>query len=186
MKPILALWALLSLASVPATSSAQTPSDQFFERLRGLCGQTFTGQVVAGDAVDDAFRKAELVMTVARCDDHEIRIPFRVGEDRSRTWVITRLGEGRLRLKHDHRHADGVEDALSRYGGDTVEPGSEALQRFPVDAESKALFTRLDRAVSNTNVWSLGLTGQAFTYELARPDRLFRVAFDITRPVAKP
>lgn len=186
MKPILALCAMAWLAAAPTLASAQTAADQFFTQLQTLCGKSFTGQVMTGDAVDDPFRKAELVMTVARCDANEIRIPFRVGEDRSRNWVITRLGEGRLRLKHDHRHADGVEDELSRYGGDTVDAGSGALQSFPVDAESRALFTRLDRAVSNTNVWSLGLTQDTFTYQLARPGRLFRVSFDLTRPRPAP
>jgi len=186
MKPILALCALLSLAAAPVAAVAQTPADRFFARLSQICGQTFSGQVVAGDAVDDAFRKAKLVMTVARCDAREIRIPFQVGEDRSRTWVITRLDDGRLRLKHDHRHADGTEDALSQYGGETTEPGFDTLQSFPVDAESRALFTRLDRAVSNTNVWSLGASDSVFTYELSRLGRLFRVAFDLTRPTPAP
>lgn len=186
MKPILALCAMAWLAVAPTKASAQSAAGQFFERLRGLCGQSFTGRVVTDDPADDAFRKAELVMTVASCDAREIRIPFRVGEDRSRTWVITRQGEGRLRLKHDHRHPDGVEDDLSRYGGDSVEDGSATAQSFPVDAESRALFTRLDRAVSNTNVWSLELTGEAFSYQLARPGRLFRVSFDLTRPRSTP
>lgn len=183
MKTVLALCALLGLSAVPAAAAplaaSKTPADQFFDRLTALCGKTLTGQVVAGDAADEPFRKSALVMTVASCDAREIRIPFHVGEDRSRTWVVTRLEGGGLRLKHDHRHADGVEDDLSRYGGDTVDAGSADLQRFPVDAESKAMFTRLNRAVSNTNVWSLGLTDQAFTYELARPGRLFRVSFDL-------
>ena len=104
------------------------------------------------------------------------------GEDRSRTWVITRIGEDRLRLKHDHRHDDGTEDELSQYGGDSLEPGAAGRQSFPADAESIALFTRTDRTVSNTNVWSLERSPETFTYELARPGRLFRVAFDLTRP----
>ncbi|PVM85219.1 hypothetical protein [Caulobacter radicis] len=183
MKTVLALCVLLGLSApaiaAPLPAAPKTPADQFFARLTALCGKTLTGQVVAGDAADEPFRKAKLVMTVASCDAREIRIPFHVGEDRSRTWIITRLEGGGLRLKHDHRHADGVEDELSRYGGDTVEPGSADQQRFPVDAEAKAMFTRLNRAVSNTNVWSLGLTDQAFTYELSRPGRLFRVSFDL-------
>lgn len=183
MKAMLLVFTLICLAG-PANAAAAGPADAFFDRLKSLCGQSFTGHVAAGDAVDDSFRQAEMVMTVARCDEREIRIPFWVGEDRSRTWVITRLDNGRLRLKHDHRHPDGVEDALSQYGGETAEPGTAGLQRFPVDAESRTLFTRLDRAVSNTNVWSLGVTAEQFTYELARPGRLFRVAFDLTKPRA--
>jgi hypothetical protein len=174
------------LASALLSAPAPTPGEQFFAQLKTLCGRTFIGQVAAGDAADESFRKSELVMTVKRCEADEVRIGFRVGADSSRTWVISRLDDGRLRLKHDHRHADGHEDALSRYGGDTLTPGAATLQRFPVDAESQAMFTRLDRAVSNTNVWSLGLTHDTFSYELARPNRLFRVAFDLTRPTADP
>lgn len=182
MKRIPALCALAWLATLPTLASAQTAAGGFFERLRGLCGQSFTGQVVSSDPADEAFRKAELVMTVSSCDAVQIRIPFRVGEDRSRTWVISRLDNQRLRLKHDHRHPDGVEDELSRYGGDTVEDGSVEVQAFPVDAESRALFTRLNRAVSNTNVWTLEMTDRAFVYQLSRPGRLFRVSFDLTKP----
>lgn len=178
MKSLVISSALLWLA-LSSGAQAQAPAGQFFERLKSLCGQSFVGTVVEGDAADEAFRTAKLTMTVASCSDREIRIPFQVGEDRSRTWVITRLGEDRLRLKHDHRHPDGVEDALSGYGGDTLEPGASGLQHFPVDAESRALFTRLNRSVSNTNVWSLGATPEVFTYQLARPGRLFRVAFDL-------
>jgi len=174
----------LAFAVLPGAAWAASPAGAFFERLGALCGQTFVGQVVEGDETDAAFREAELVMHVASCSEDEIRIPFRVGEDRSRTWVITRLGEDRLRLKHDHRHADGVEDELSQYGGDTVAAGSIERQAFPADAYSIALFTRTGRSVSNTNVWSLGLTETTFTYELARPNRLFRVAFDLTKPLA--
>ncbi len=185
MKFALALAASIWLIAAPA-ALAQSPAAAFFTALGQLCGQSFKGQVVAGNETDAAFREAELVMTVASCSDTEIRIPFHVGEDRSRTWVITRIGEDRLRLKHDHRHTDGTEDELSQYGGDSLDAGTSGRQSFPVDAESIALFTRTDRTVSNTNVWSLELSPPTFTYELARPGRLFRVAFDLTQPVSPP
>lgn len=186
MRRLLLFVAGVCLAAAPGAALAQAPAETFFERLTRLCGQSFPGQVVEGDATDAAFREAALVMTVASCADDEIRIPFRLGEDRSRTWVITRLPQDRLRLKHDHRHPDGTEDALSQYGGETQGPGAPDLQRFPADAFSIALFTRTGRVVSNTNVWSLGVTDQVFTYELARPGRLFRIAFDLTRPAPPP
>jgi len=173
----------LALAVLPGAAWSASPAGAFFERLGALCGQTFGGTVVEGDETDATFRDADLIMRVASCSDQEIRIPFRVGEDRSRTWVITRLGADRLRLKHDHRHADGTEDELSQYGGDTVSAGSVERQAFPADAYSIALFTRTGRSVSNANIWSLGLTETTFTYELARPNRLFRVAFDLTEPL---
>jgi hypothetical protein len=57
-------------------------------------------------------------MHVRTCSENALRIPFHVGDDHSRTWVITRTENG-LRLKHDHRHEDGSEDAVTQYGGDS-------------------------------------------------------------------
>ncbi len=185
MRFALTLAAAAWLIAAPA-ALAQSPAGEFFTALGQLCGQSFKGQVAAGNETDAAFREAELVMTVASCSDTEIRVPFHVGADRSRTWVITRIGEDRLRLKHDHRHKDGTEDEISQYGGDSLESGTAGRQSFPADAESIALFTRTDRTISNTNVWSLELSPETFTYELARPGRLFRVAFDLTRPLSPP
>lgn len=202
MNPIphrLALVALaLSLAActtaAPTTARAPdaTPSsaaDAFFARVGRLCGQAFAGRIVADTPAPtgaDPFAGKPLVMHVRECGDHEIRIPFHVGDDRSRTWVLTRASAG-LRLKHDHRHQDGSADAVTMYGGDTTSAGTAERQAFPVDAESQAMFTKQGRAVSNTNVWAMEiLPGRAFVYELARPQRLFRVEFDLTRPVPAP
>lgn len=113
-----------------------------------------------------------------------VRIPFAVGEDRSRTWVVTRVAHGRLRLKHDHRHADGTEDAVSQYGGETAAPGAATRQDFPADDFSRDLFVRQKLPRSLTNVWALELKpGETFAYELNRADRHFRVAFDLRRPL---
>ena len=169
-----------------AARPAATPQTRFFERLSALCGQAFAGRVETNDPADAAFAGQPLVMHVQRCTADELRIPFHVGDDRSRTWVITRNATG-LRLKHDHRHRDGSEDALTQYGGDTVTAGSASRQAFPADAFSKQLFEREGRAASVTNVWSVEVEpGEAFVYELARPGRHFRVRFDLARPVVAP
>jgi len=125
-------------------------------------------------------------MHVRDCSPDEIRIPFHVGEDRSRTWVITRTSAG-LRLKHDHRHSDGSADAVTMYGGDTLAPGSARRQEFPVDAASKAMFLREDRLASLSNVWAMEAEPtRRFVYELSRPQRLFRVEFDLSLAVPPP
>lgn len=158
------------------------PQDVFLGRVRALCGQSFEGRVTTTDPADAAFAGQRLVMQV-QCVDGTVRIPFAVGEDRSRTWVISQTASG-LRLKHDHRHADGTEDILSQYGGDTANEGTVRRQEFPVDQFSKDLFTREGRTVSNTNVWALEMhPEERFAYELRRPGRHFRVEFDLTRPV---
>ena len=158
--------------------------------LAALCGQAFAGKVVADTPPPtgaDPFAGKPLVMHVRECSDGGIRIPFHVGEDRSRTWVLTRTDDG-LRLKHDHRHEDGSEDPVTMYGGDTADAGDATRQRFPVDAESRTMFTREGMTASNSNTWAMEIEpGEAFVYELARPGgRLFRVRFDLTRPVATP
>lgn len=163
------------------------PQAAFFGELSDLCGRSFAGRVISDDLNDPAFADKRLIIDVRDCSATEVRVPFHVGEDRSRTWVITRTATG-LRLKHDHRHADGTPDVLTWYGGDTVNEGTFTRQEFPVDAESIALFQREGREVSTTNDWALVIeSDRVLIYELSRPGgRLFRVAFDLSRPVATP
>lgn len=176
-------------AIVLALALAGTPDaqDAFLARLTSLCGKAFEGRLVAGNS-DDADMGGPFVMHIAKCTPGEVRIPFHVGEDRSRTWVITRTAAG-LRLKHDHRHADGSPDPITMYGGDTAAKGSAVRQEFPVDAESIALFRAQALERSVTNVWAVEASETVFAYELRRPapnTRYFRVEFDLTRPIAVP
>jgi hypothetical protein len=175
-----------STAAVADTAAA----DQFMAGFQQHCGLSYQGSIAANTPVnpDDAFAGQTLVMHVRECLDGELRIPFHVGDDHSRTWIITRTDAG-LRLKHDHRHEDGSEDILTQYGGDTSTEGSASRQEFPVDQFSIDLFLREGSAASVTNVWAMEIVpGQQFVYELSRPgsDRMFRVAFDLTTPVATP
>ncbi|MDP3801035.1 hypothetical protein [Brevundimonas sp.] len=185
MKQISVLAAAIALSACATAPAPVSPQDAFFARLTALCGQRFEGRVVTTDAADADFARSRLLMHVRDCSANEVRIPFRVGENRSRTWVITRTASG-LRLKHDHRHEDGTEDELSQYGGDTTDAGTATRQEFPVDQFSKDLFTRRNATVSNTNVWAVEVEpGRIFAYELRRPNRHFRVEFDLTRPVVE-
>ena len=184
--------ALLALGAMAATLAAADPvgqaGDEFLAALGRYCGQAFAGRIAANEpaAANDPFVGKPLVMHVRECRPGELRIPFHVGTDRSRTWVLTRTGSG-LRLKHDHRHEDGAPDVLTMYGGDTTGPGTAARQEFPADAESKALFERQGLTASLANVWAMEVEpGSRFVYELARPGRLFRVEFDLSQPVTPP
>lgn len=186
------LWLLGAMALMLTGAAARPDGDPqaaFMARLSALCGKAFAGRVVSTDAADREMAARPLVMHVAHCREGEVRIPFHVGEDRSRTWVITRTAAG-LRLKHDHRHADGSPDAVTLYGGDTGAPGTAERQEFPVDAESIAMFRANGLARSVTNVWAVEVGPRLFAYELRRPDgpdaRYFRVEFDLTAPVAVP
>ena len=150
------------------------------ERLLLLCGKTLEGRIVSPMVAADAdFAGKRLVAHVRDCSPTEFRIPFHVGEDRSRTWLITRTSTG-MQLKHDHRHADGTEDKLSQYGGETVQPGTPQRQEVPADHFSKDLFLKEDRAASVTNVWAMETAPGFLAYELRRPGRFFRVEFGIS------
>ncbi len=172
------------LAVVP---EGRTPQQEFFDRLAPLCGRAYDGRVTSAPVeLDREMAASRLTMHVVSCSENEVRIPFHAGENRSRTWVISRTPGG-LRLKHVHRHEDGSEDELSNYGGDTVSPGTGRRQEFPADAFSRDLFTRTGREVSVPNVWAVEIDpGRMFAYELRRPGRHFRVEFGLSRPVPPP
>ncbi len=183
---------VLAASNAPSATAAATPADQFLAELAQYCGQAFAGRIIANhpqSATPDPFDGKTLVMHVRGCDSpqQELRVPFHVGTDHSRTWVITRTDRG-LRLKHDHRHADGSPDAVTMYGGDTAQAGSAERQEFPVDAASVAMFTAHGMTASLRNTWAMELVpGKRFVYELARPDgRLFQVEFDLGTPVQLP
>ena len=186
MKPMLLSIAAFSLAGCAVVPEAPGPQQQFFDRLRALCGNAYGGRLAEGGEADRDFRENRLVMHVRTCSAEEIRIPFHVGDDRSRTWVIRRSGSG-LTLKHDHRHEDGSSDVLTQYGGETASPGSARRQEFPADAYSRDLFTRQNIPQSTANVWAVEVVpGSLFAYELRRPNRHVRVEFDLGRPVTPP
>jgi hypothetical protein len=182
---------LPAIALLAPSHAAQggEPADAFLTRLATHCGQAFAGRIVANEppVPDDPFVGQPLVMHVRECGPQEIKVPFHVGDDHSRTWVLTRTDAG-LRLKHDHRHEDGSDDAITMYGGDTATPGTAVRQEFPVDDYSIEMFLREGLDVSVTNVWAMEIEpGKRFLYELARPEgRLFQVEFDLTMPVATP
>ena len=122
-----------AVTPTPATPPPDTPADRFLAAIAAHCGKAYVGRVVANQpapTTPDAFDNKMLVMHVRGCDQPEqrIEIPFHVGEDRSRTWVLTRTAGG-LRLKHDHRHADGSPDAVTMYGGESLVPEARPDRR---------------------------------------------------------
>jgi hypothetical protein len=175
------------LAACASTRTA--PPDAFLDGVARHCGQAHEGRIVADEpppSAGDPFTGKRLVMHVRDCAPGRLAIAFHVGEDRSRTWVLTRTSGGLL-LEHDHRHRDGSPDVLTLYGGETRGPGRAARQEFPASAASRALFEREGRAVSVSNVWAMEIEpGRRFVYELTRPGRRFRVEFDLTRAVPPP
>lgn len=175
---------LLLILSGCRTAATDAGVDPFWRSLTALCGKAYEGRLIEGtEPSDESIGEQRLVMHVRSCSDREIRIPFHVGDDRSRTWVLTRTAGG-LRLKHDHRHEDGTPDRITQYGGDARLTAGPLTQEFPADDYTANLLP-----AARTNVWTLRIDpGTSFTYALRREEsgRRFRVDFDLTRPVPAP
>lgn len=162
-------------------------AEAFLAGLGELCGRTLTGAVVEDDTNDPVWGGAEIVVGPVACMKDRIAMPLAVGDDTSRTWIVTPDPE-RLVLKHRHLLGDGSVDPVSNYGG-TADParGTAVRQVFPVDAESVATFEANGLTASVTNRWVLEVlpgnngSGSGLAYELRRPatdvaaERVFRV-----------
>lgn len=170
----------LLLASV-FTLQAQSPVDQFWNNLQKHCGKAYEG-TLALPKDDTAFGGKRLVMHVRSCSATEVKVPFFVGDDKSRTWIFT-LKDGLITLKHDHRHEDGSEDEVTQYGGTASNSGSTTMQVFPADQFTASLLPR-----AATNVWSVTLEETIFTYNLTRINNnsVFKVVMDLTKPIETP
>jgi len=181
----LAAGALLSACVAP--SPAFSPDIQFMKSMSEMCGKAFEGQLVSTDEVDASFAAEKIVMHVRDCSPYELKIPLHVGDNRSRTWIITRTDDG-LRLKHDHRHDDGHADEVTMYGGDSPVASLRTVFAFPADDFSKAMFDETGIPDSKQNTWVIELSDDqsVFAYQMSRPNRMFRLEFDLSKRVETP
>ncbi|MCF7520134.1 hypothetical protein [Pseudoalteromonas sp. L21] len=181
---------LVAASSVAAARPAPLVSipshDGFFDNIAAHCGKAYEGKVSVDNATGpSSFAGKKLVMHVRRCNERELQVPFHVGDDASRTWIITKTGSG-LSLKHDHRHKDGSDDKSTMYGGHTLDAGFANAQSFPADQYSKQLFVSQGIPQSMGNTWQMYIYPKQFTYRLVREGREFRVDFDLTKPITPP
>ena len=181
MKKITLLILILILPIIGFSQESSNPS-QFFNHLKKHDGKAYEGTVTSGAREGDGFSDKRLVMHVRSCEENRIRIPFFVGDDKSRTWIMT-LDNDRILLKHDHRHADGSEDKVTMYGGWTPNAGTPNMQIFPADQYTCDL---IDYATFN--VWWVTIDETSYTYNLQRmgTPRIFTVTFDLTKEVEAP
>lgn len=174
-----------------ATAASEAPlvsidtHNSFFNSIKAHCDKAFQGQVTIDNASGDGFANKDLIMHIRKCSDEKLEIPFHVGDDASRTWIITKTGSG-LSLKHDHRHRDGSHDESTMYGGHTIDAGWAQVQSFPADEYSKQLFVNTGIPQSAGNTWQMFIYPEKFTYRLIRQGREFRVDFDLSAPVTPP
>lgn len=162
------------------TYAQDKPASKYFiEQFKNFEGQYFEGKIVAGGKEGDGFKGKKLMMHVMSYNDREVKIPFYVGEDKSRTWILS-WSNNVITLKHDHRHEDGSADKITFYGGTSPNEGAKNIQVFPADEETCQL---IDYACQN--VWWVTMDGKSYTYNLRRigSDRVFSVEFDLTKPI---
>lgn len=178
MKNILAfsfafLFTLASFAQSP-TSNPQ----KFLASLSTHCGKAYKGEIVSPNPPAD-FKDKELIMRVVSCKEKEVKISFFVGEDLSRTWVFT-LVDGKVKLKHDHRHQDGTPDKVTMYGGTATNTGFADMQFFPSDQETVDMMSSIAG-----NVWWVTIKDNKYTYNLRRADssNQFSASFDLLNEV---
>ncbi|HEV8160616.1 MAG TPA: hypothetical protein VGP58_16415 [Pyrinomonadaceae bacterium] len=181
------LFSSLFVLTLNQSATAQIKSNVgslvFWTELQKLCGKAFSGTLVSAPENDVDFKGKELVMHVRACEKNRVRIPFFVGADKSRTWVLTKKKD-RLLLKHDHRHEDGAPDKITMYGGWTTSVGAATRQMFPADQQTVDILP-----AAATNAWWIDLVpGEYFTYNLRRmgTDRYFSIKFDLTKEVKTP
>lgn len=178
MKRIILSLALLSGGLV--FGQELTESQKFWDNLQQHCGKSYEGNITTGGREGDGFTGNRLVMQVLSCKENEIKIPFYVGDNKSRTWVLTKDENQLIKLKHDHRHEDGSEDEITQYGGQNPNHGFEKLQMFPADMETAQRIS-----YASTNVWWITLDDKNFTYNLRNVgrERVFSVSFDLENPI---
>lgn len=173
----------LLLLPIHLIAQEQTSSEKFWTQLQAHCGKAYEGEIIAGAVEGDGFAGEKLVMHVRSCNPNDIRIPFFVGDNKSRTWVLHLNDDKIISLKHDHRNPDGSEEDLTQYGGTSSNVGLANLQMFPADAHTSSILP-----AASTNVWWFTIDETSFTYNLRRigSDRLFSVSFDLSKTIETP
>ncbi len=152
----------------------------FFDNLASLCGTSFAGKQVYRSHHGSSWAHLDLTMHVSKCQPDSIFIPFRVGDDTSRTWLFV-VEDGRLRFRHDHRHEDGTPEDESLYGGYADDNGNAFVQYFPADDFTANLIDG-----GGGNVWTVSISEDfsTFSYRLDRDgEKRFQIDFDLSKPI---
>ena len=182
-----------------ACQDKSVQNNALLDIMQPICGKAYNGKIVSQNAADDGWRQEIITMHVRDCSGGEVKIALHVGDDRSRTWILRRENES-IALRHDHRHEDGTPDSLTYYGGlspiaqhqrissqDKTATDSIRLV-FPADQSTKTLFDKENIPVSKDNIWAIDYNPSAdlFAYEMTRPNRDFRLEFDLTKETKTP
>lgn len=166
---------LTSLAIALVTGPVWAERLDLFDRLEALDGQSFSGSMTFPDEPDHEMNHP-MRIEIQRDSDGVLKIPLQVGDDKSRTWILTRVEDGVL-LKHDHRQEDGTPDEITNYGGVAQPLGLGTLLVFPADEDTATMLPP-----ASTNVWTMRLSPDEryFHYYLERESEpRFQATFDL-------
>lgn len=171
----------LTLVFFTACSNGDINQKTFLNNYQDYCGQTFKGKTTEIDLGDDhELDGANLIMKFESCSEEEVRIPFIVNSDSSRTWILKMTQHG-LHLSHDHRYPDGTQHDHNFYGGYATGEGTAFIQYFPADHR-----TIEDRPQREINMWAkeFDFDRESYFYRLYLRDELrFEAEFDLSEPM---
>lgn len=155
-------------------------SKAFLGNMAAFCNQAYVGKVIFPEEDKNPFKGQPLKVIFQSCTDSALIMPFHVGENQSRTWML-RFENEKLLFKHDHRHADGTPDSITNYGGYAIATGDSFRQIFPADAFTANL---IPAAATNEWAFKLDIEAKTLNYELKRNDQLrFKAVFDLSKPL---
>lgn len=172
--------------------TAVTSDTGLFEKLSANCGKAFMGRTKLDTADSETYRDVDIILHVRDCSANQIQMPMHVGDNHSRTLIISKLDDGRLQLQHRHTHEDGSADDLTLYGGfskkNAAKKGANDNNRteFHVGDYTRKLFIEHDIQRSLANVWAISMGQDTATYELHRPSLDFIIEFDLSNIVTNP
>ncbi len=159
------------------SAGAQTHSE-FYSELQSRKGKVFYGKVtyMLDTLTKNDFWGKPLQFSISEVNG-ELRMPFAVGDNRSRTWILKKHISS-LELKHDHRHEGGIPDSISNYGGTSdKELSSNLKQYFPADKFTAGL---IPAAAGNRWILQFSPDKKKFYYILERDKTLrFKAEFDL-------
>ena len=150
--------------------------------VTGEPGTTFaslesTGALSYAIDPDSEFANKKISTEVV-CTADAVRMPVRVGENRSRTWIYTKHAD-KLELRHDHRTKDGHNDSVTMYGGFSYGEGTAIRQEFQ----------SLERTTESGYFrgWRIEIEpGVRYTYGTVRGnDWSWRIDFDLSQPLTE-
>lgn len=173
---------ILAFSLTAAACGSADHQTAFLGNYAEYCGFAYRGESTLVELGEDhPLEGADLLMILQHCAEDEVRIPFHVDEDRSRTWIVRRVDDGHLHLSHDHRYPDGTEYDANLYGGYSDGEGDSLTVHFPADERTIA-----ERPAREINRWSKSFdhANEQYFYRLYLRDTLrYEARFDLSNPL---